>query len=169
MHWISRDYLSFERMACCWLITRFVDFRAQLVLVADEHLDQAKRGRLIPFALDDDETPVAFGSLLEGFGLRGNRALGAMADLIRGCTRAPLLEAREVDSLQALIQGLEATCATPQRLLSHAFLVCDAIYAGLCERLEVRGWAVSSTKPRAPRRWTPRPPRRRMRQSVVAA
>jgi hypothetical protein len=80
-----------------------------------------------------------------------------------------LLRSSEVNSLQALIQGLEATCATPPRLLSQTFLVCDAIYAGLCERLEVRGWAVSSAKPRAPRRWTPRPLRRRPRPLTVVA
>lgn len=156
MHWMSRDFLSFERMACCWLITRFVDFRAQLVLVADEDLERAQRSRAIPFALYDHDTPIVFGSLLDSFGLRGNRALSAMADLIRGCARAPLLKRSEADSLQALFQGLEVTCATPQRLLSQAFLVCDAIYAGLCERLEVRGWAVSSEAPRRPRRWSSR-------------
>jgi len=146
MQWITHDELDFERIACCWLIARFIDRDAE-IMFARTGTSLSAFGQAIPFAVDRRSRlrgPGKFEALLRDYGLSGNRSLAAMADSMRAAavprTKTP------PEAFGALVRGLEALFPTSRRLLRHAFVVCDALYEGECARLGLAGWSSEETQ-----------------------
>lgn len=164
MRWVSRDDLHFDRIACCWLIARFIDYRAEVVLLGDEDLHHAPRLNAVAFALGghrgrrmSDEG--GFGALIASFGLAGSGPLRAMADAVRQARHRASLPGVLPDGLEMLVHGLETILSDRRQRLRQGFLLCDAIYASICQRLNASGWEASATRTPPIRHWAPKPRR----------
>jgi hypothetical protein len=171
MRWITRDDLSFDRIACCWLIARFIDYRAEILFAADDAVAEVGRTDAIAFALGGEaqgDGMSGFEALIATFGLAQNRALAVMTDAVRQAGRSAL-PGPMPDGLQMLARGLETLFPSTRRLLRHGFTLCDAMHAGICERIGATGWSAPATPLPATRNWAPRPGRRRARDAAPAA
>jgi len=132
--WMTRERPKIDRIACPWLVRRFVDPRAEFVyLPVAEVLDAARREHAIAFdipggAIAHDGELCSFDVLLREFGLR-NPALDVLARIVRGAdTNRPELTPQS-PGLLAVSQGLSRLCPDDHEMLAHGMVVYDALYA----------------------------------------
>lgn len=111
MFWITRDHVHVDRVACPWLIKRFVDKEAQFIfLPKDQIMDFAKKTGATPFDTPGAELHhyerngtkyCSFDAIVEKYKLDKNEALEEFRKVVRGADT----EGGEVPALSA---GLEA-------------------------------------------------------------
>lgn len=138
--WITREHPKIDRVACPWLIRRFIDPRAEFHYVpASEVFRAAVDLGAVPYDLPG--APVthewercSFDSLLGAFDLH-SPALDRMAIVVRAAdTNRPRL-APEATGLLALSQGLSRLHKQDDHaMLAAAMPMYDALYAWACER-----------------------------------
>jgi hypothetical protein len=132
--WITRARPKIDRVACPWLILRFIDAQAQFFYVPTEQVfAEAKRIGAIPFDLPD--APVthhgelcSFDALVAAYRLH-DPALQALALIVRGADTARLDLAPQSAGLLALSQGLSEIHQDDQQMLQAALPLYDALYA----------------------------------------
>ena len=133
--WITRERPRIDRVACPWLIRRFVDPLASFDFApANEVLREAAARGAIAFDLPG--APVghrgercSFDAVLEEFDLH-DAALDRLASVVRGAdTNRPEL-APECAGLATLSEGLARRFASDSRMLEAAMPIYDALYAG---------------------------------------
>ena len=89
MKWITRERPKIDRVACPWLVTRFVDKSPEFLFVApDKVLSEAKRLDAIPYDVPDVELShvgelCSFDAFLKKYGLV-DLALARLAVIVRG-------------------------------------------------------------------------------------
>jgi hypothetical protein len=140
MKWITRARPKTDRIACPWLITKFIDPRAEILYVpADQVLDAAKGVDVISFdAPGADYThrdsKCTFEVLIEDYHLAGDPALVRLAKIVHAADIADDLHTDPAGpGLLAIgLGGLDAE-ADDQRLLERGQFVYDALYAW-CQR-----------------------------------
>ncbi|MBE7367482.1 chromate resistance protein ChrB domain-containing protein [Ramlibacter pallidus] len=144
--WITRARPKIDRIACPWLILRFIDPRAQFFYApADEVFAQAKKLDAIPF--DIENAPIShvwercsFDALLQAFDLR-LPALDALAAIVRGADTSRLDLTAQSGGLLALSLGLSRLHADDHAMLQAALPLYDALYAWCREgRGETHSW-----------------------------
>lgn len=142
--WITRERPKIDRIACPWLVRRFIDPRATFLYVPTaEVLTQA--GRLDAVAFDIPGAPIShegelcsFDTLLRAFDLQDDPALNALARIVRAADTDRLELAPPAAGLLALSLGLSALHATDDlAMLQAAMPTYDALLAW-CRR-EVDG------------------------------
>jgi rhodanese-related sulfurtransferase len=132
--WITRERPKIDRIACPWLIRRFIDRRAQFFYVpAADVVTQAERLGAVPF--DVDGAPVShvweactFDALLRAFDLR-LPALQRLAAIVRGADTDRLALAPQAAGLLALSLGLSRLHEDDAEMLAAALPLYDALYA----------------------------------------
>lgn len=136
--WVTRRRPKIDRVACPWLIRRFIDDRARIVFVdADRVPEVAKEIRAVPFDIDGVEIShegerCSFDTLLRLFGLEGEPTLARLALIVRGADTARPDLAPEAAGLHAVSLGLSAMAGDGDHgLLRTGFLVYDALLAWL--------------------------------------
>lgn len=144
--WITRERPKIDRIACPWLVLRFIDPRAEFLYVpTPEVLDQARR--LGAIAYDIPGAPIShegelcsFDTLLKAFGLQ-DRALDALARIVRGADTDRLELAAQSAGLLAFSLGLSRLHADDHAMLAAALPLYDALYAW-CQgaQAESHGW-----------------------------
>jgi rhodanese-related sulfurtransferase len=152
--WITRARPKIDRIACPWLIRRFIDPRAVFYYVpTDQVLAQAKD--LNAVAYDIPGAPVShvgelcsFDALLHGFDLHA-AALDLLATIVRGADTDRLDLAPQSAGLLALSLGLSRIHATDDHaMLEAAMPLYDALYAWCCDRVaaqdETHNWKPAS-------------------------
>jgi hypothetical protein len=88
MKWITRENANVDRVACPWLIKRFVDADAEFLYVpADQVMTEAERQGAIPYDVPDVELGhidgrCSFDSIILKYGLTGDRALMELARVV---------------------------------------------------------------------------------------
>jgi len=88
MKWITRENGNVDRIACPWLIKRFIDPDAEFLFAPKEMVFKlAKELDAIPFDIPDVELGhvegrCSFESILRKYGLEDNRALAALAGIV---------------------------------------------------------------------------------------
>jgi len=140
MKWITRARPKTDRIACPWLITKFIDPGAQILYVpADEVLDAAGREQAISFdapgaRYTHRDGKCTFEVLIEDHDLTGNQALMRLARIVHAADIDSELDTDPAGpGLLAIgIGGLDVE-ADDQRLLERASFVYDALYAW-CQR-----------------------------------
>lgn len=140
MKWVTREHIKVGRMACTWLIRRFIDSDAEIAyLPAAEVLPYAERDRATPFhvrgaALSHKEGKTSFEAFLEEYALLDNPALTFMGRIVNGAdTDNRLYNQPEGPGLRAVCDGLERLGFPSDEILAqNAMLVFDAVYA-YCE------------------------------------
>jgi rhodanese-related sulfurtransferase len=134
--WVTRARPKIDRIACPWLIRRFVDPEAEsLYAPADRVLATAGETGAIPFDVPNVEfghegERCSFDAFLRRFGLEGaDPALDRLALIVRGAdTGRPELTPQS-PGLLALSAGLSATHPDDHAMLAAGMVLYDALYA----------------------------------------
>jgi hypothetical protein len=88
MKWITRENANVDRVACPWLIKRFVDAEAEFIYVpADQVMEEAKRQDAIPYDVKDVELGhvdgrCSFDSIMLKYSLLNDPALVELAKVV---------------------------------------------------------------------------------------
>lgn len=131
--WVTRHRPKIDRIACPWLIRRFIDPDARFLFVApSEVLAVADKFDAIPFdvegaELSHSEGACSFDALLEKFQLT-MPTLSAMAKIIRAADGTPDAHAPEAAGLLALSLGLSRMYRDDLEQLDAAMPLYDALY-----------------------------------------
>jgi rhodanese-related sulfurtransferase len=145
--WITRERPKVDRIACPWLILRFVDPRAEFFYVpASQVAVCARELHAIPFDVQD--APIthewercSFDALLQAFDLR-LPALERLAQIVRGADTLRFGLAGPAAGLLAISLGLSRVYRDDRAMLSAALPLYDALYAWCRDgRHETHGWA----------------------------
>jgi rhodanese-related sulfurtransferase len=136
--WVTRRRPKIDRIACPWLIRRFLDLQARILFVdPDEVVNVARESGAIPFDIKDVELShegerCTFDTMLKLFGLEGEPSLARLALIVRGADTARPDLAPEAAGLHAVSLGLSALAGDDDHgLLDRGFLVYDALFAWL--------------------------------------
>ena len=132
--WVTRERPKIDRIACPWLIRRFVDADAAFLYVPTEQVFAvAERERAIAF--DIPGAPFShvgercsFDAFIDRFGL-DDPGLRVLAPIVRGADTDRHDLAPEAAGLHALSLGLSVNFADDQALLQQGFVLYDALYA----------------------------------------
>jgi len=133
MKWVTRARPVIDRIACPWLIARFIDDQAEFLFVPPaEVLEVAAATGATPFdvpgvALTHRGEGCSFDSFLEDYDLR-ELALQALARIVRGADTGRLDLAPQSAGLLAISQGLRSSFAADHEVLRHGFVLYDALY-----------------------------------------
>jgi hypothetical protein len=134
MKWITRERPKIDRIACPWLILRFVDPKAEFLYVptADVFRVAGETGA-IPFDVEgvelSHEGPLcSFDAILRKYQLT-DPALQDIAIIVRGADTARLDLAPQAAGLLAISLGLSHNFRDDHEQLKHGLVVYDALYA----------------------------------------
>ena len=134
MKWITRERPKIDRVACPWLISRFIDREPDFLFVpADDVQRIAKESGAIPFdvegvRLSHDGPLCSFDAFLTEYNLR-DPALAEIATIVRGADTARLDLAPQAAGLLAISLGLSRNFSDDHELLHHGFVLYDALYS----------------------------------------
>jgi len=134
MNWITRERPKIDRVACPWLITRFVDPAAVFHFVpAAEVRTRAEALGATPFdvegvELTHDGPRCSFDAFMDKYRL-SDPALAELATIVRGADTARLDLAPQCAGLLAVSLGLSRLFADDHEVLRHGFVMYDALYA----------------------------------------
>ena len=143
MKWITRERPKVDRVACPWLIARFVDPGAEFIFVpAAEVSARAIASQAVPFDVDGVELThdgpfCSFDAILKKHAL-SDPALDALAVIVRGADTNRLDLAPQCAGLLALSLGLSRCFDDDHEQLKHGFVMYDALYAWLGGAREVK-------------------------------
>jgi rhodanese-related sulfurtransferase len=136
--WVTRRRPKIDRVACPWLIRRFIDREARILYVdPDQVANTAKETGAIPFDIEDVEIShegerCSFDTLLKLFGLETDPALARLAVIVRGADTARPELAPEAAGLHAVSLGFSALAGDDDHgMLQHGFIVYDGLLAYL--------------------------------------
>lgn len=134
MKWITREKAKVDRIACPWLISRFVDRDAVFLFVAaDKVMEVSRREDATPFDVEGAELGhhgdrCSFDAVLEKFGLN-DPALLEMALLVRGADTKMDAPPAESAGLAALAAGFRFVAKDDFENMRLQFPAYDAWYA----------------------------------------
>jgi hypothetical protein len=137
MKWITRCNIKVDRVACPWLIRRFIDPDAQFLFVDEAELvDSARREEAIPFdapripeiKLNHRGERCTFEAIIEDFHLQ-DPALHKLALIVRAAdVKGQEQMANEGIGLRAVAEGFSAMGLSDDERLGRQFPVYDALY-----------------------------------------
>ncbi|WP_018438077.1 chromate resistance protein ChrB domain-containing protein [Paraburkholderia atlantica] len=134
MKWITRERPKVDRIACPWLIARFIDKEPEFLYVPrDEVMRLAQETGAIPFDVPDVELGhhgelCSFDAFLQKYQL-DEPALIRLARIVRGADTDRLDLASEATGLYAISIGLSRVFTDDHEQLRHGMIVYDALYA----------------------------------------
>jgi rhodanese-related sulfurtransferase len=133
--WVTRERPKIDRIACPWLISRFVDRDAEFLYVPTKEVrDVAKAREAVPYDVPDvhfthDGERCSFDAFIKHYGLDGDPALGRLALIVRGADTAKLDLAPQAPGLAAVSLGLSRIFHDDHEMLRHGMVLYDALYA----------------------------------------
>jgi hypothetical protein len=135
MRWITRERAKVDRIACPWLISRFIDPAPEFLYVpADRVLAEAEKHGAIPYDIPDVELghqgPLcSFDAFMRKYGLQGeDRALDRLALIVRGADTSDKDLTPESRGLDAIAGGFQKMEISDHEKLEREFPVYDALY-----------------------------------------
>lgn len=146
MKWITRERPKIDRIACPWLIRRFVDPDAEFLFAPPQHvMAEARRAGAIPFdipgvELTHDGPLCSFDAILAKYRL-DDPALRRLATIVRAADTDTLAQSPQAPGLLAITLGLAANIADDHALLRAGFPIYEALYTW-CRTLsdQRHGW-----------------------------
>ena len=138
MKWITRNNVKVDRVACPWLIRRFVDPQAEFLFVEERDLvDESKRLDATPFdapkieaiKLNHRGPRCTFEAIIEDYAIT-DPAIHQLGLIVRAAdVNGQESVALEGAGLRAIAQGFAATGISDEERLARQFPVYDALYA----------------------------------------
>ncbi|MGB7844006.1 MAG: chromate resistance protein ChrB domain-containing protein [Candidatus Acidiferrum sp.] len=146
MKWITREHVKVDRVACPWLIKKFVDPDAEFVFVSTELvIPEASRLRATPFDVPGAELghhgkECSFEAILKKYKLAANPALQLLGKIVNGAdTDNTLWQQPEAAGLNAIAEGFRHLGFRNDHEVNAAeWIVYDALYA-YCQEMVKRG------------------------------
>jgi hypothetical protein len=139
MKWITREKVKVDRVACPWLIKKFVDPQAEFLFVpADKVMEEARRVGAIPYDVPNVELghhgeDVSFDSILKKYQL-GDPALQLLGEIVRAADSHPSNPHPAGEGLRWVAHGFSALGLSDHEILQREFIVYDALYAECLEK-----------------------------------
>jgi protein-tyrosine-phosphatase len=134
MKWITRERARVDRIACPWLITRFIDPTPEFLFVpASRVREAAAREGAIPYDIPDVELGhhgprCSFDAFVDRYGL-DDPALARLAVIVRGADTDDRGLAPESAGLYAAATGFQASSRDDLENMARQFPLYDALYA----------------------------------------
>jgi hypothetical protein len=137
MKWVTREHVHVDRVACPWLIRKFVDPKAEFLFVpSDQVLTVAEREGAIPYDVKGVEfghhgKECSFDAIVNKHGLTSDPALVLLAKIVNGAdTDNSLWNQPESAGLKAVAEGFRDLGFKDDHELNAAeWIVYDALYA----------------------------------------
>lgn len=134
MKWITRERPKIDRIACPWLIARFIDDAPEFLYVpADQVLAVAAQEGATPYDIPGVEMThvgdhCSFDAFIKKHGL-ADPALRQLALIVRGADTSRLDLAPQSAGLYAISLGLSRQYPDDHEMLRHGMVLYDALYA----------------------------------------
>ena len=134
MQWITRERPKIDRIACPWLIARFIDQEPEFLYVPTKDvLTMAAQTGAIPYDIPGAELShvgdlCSFDAFLKKYALT-DPALQQLAAIVRGADTSRLDLTPQSSGLYAVSLGLSQVFADDQEMLKHGMVIYDALYA----------------------------------------
>jgi hypothetical protein len=135
MKWVTRSHVHVDRVACPWLIKRFIDSDAEFLFVPKGEIEQVVQAEgAIPFdapgvELGHHEGRCSFESIVLKYGLT-DPALLRLAQIVHAADVAEDIDTDPIArGLEAIAVGYSLRFPADQENLAHQFQVYDALYA----------------------------------------
>jgi AraC-like DNA-binding protein len=134
MKWITRERPKIDRIACPWLIKRFIDKEAEIIYVPfDQVIKKSKELNAIPFDLPEVEYTHYGDECTFDYIIRKHKindpALNVLAVIVRGADTDRHDIASQSSGLWAISAGLSYNIKDDQQLLKSGMLIYDAMYS----------------------------------------
>jgi AraC-like DNA-binding protein len=134
MKWITRERPKIDRLACPWLIKRFIDKNAEIIYVPfDKVMEKAAKLKATPFDLPDVEYTHYKDECTFDYFIKKHRlddpALKTMAVIVRGADTDRHDLATQASGLWAISAGLAHNFTDDHKLLEQGMLIYDALYS----------------------------------------
>lgn len=136
--WVTRRRPKIDRVACPWLIRRFIDPQARILYVDPPEVQNVVNDTgAIPFDIEGIEIShegerCSFDTMLKLFGLEREPSLTRLALIVRGADTARHDLAPEAAGLHAVSLGLSALAGDDDHgMIARGFMVYDALFAWL--------------------------------------
>ena len=136
MKWITRAHVHVDRVACPWLISRFIDSDAEFMFVAPSLIKKfAEETDAIPFdaegvELGHKDGHCSFVTIIEKYSLK-DPVLHKIAEVINAADTGNLDKNSYAPGLEAIASGFSLMFPDDYENLENQFLVYDALYAFL--------------------------------------
>ena len=146
MKWVTRERPKIDRIACPWLIARFIDKQPEFLYVpADKVMTVAEETGAVPYDIPGVEMShvgelCSFDAFLKKYRLT-DPALQQLATIVRGADTARLDLAPQAPGLLAISLGLSQVFRDDHEMLNAGLVLYDALYAWCrsCQN-EPHGW-----------------------------
>ncbi len=146
MKWITRERVMVDRVACPWLIKKFIDRQAEFFFVpAGQVISEAVRQGGIPFDVPNVELghqgkECSFDAILKKYNLTGDSALALLGRIVNGAdTDNTLYRQPEGPGLKAIAEGFRHLGFKDDHEINAAeWIVYDALYA-FCQEMVRQG------------------------------
>ncbi|GCB04774.1 chromate resistance protein ChrB domain-containing protein [Ralstonia sp. SET104] len=135
MQWITRERPKIDRIACPWLIARFIDETPDFLYVPPgDVLRIANETGAIPYdvpgvALTHVGELCSFDAFISTYHLGDDAALQQLARIVRGADTSRLDLTPQSSGLYAISLGLSQVFANDHEMLEHGLVMYDALYA----------------------------------------
>jgi hypothetical protein len=145
MKWITREKVKVDRVACPWLIKKFIDQDAEFIFVpADKVMEIAEKEKAIPLdvpgvELGHHEGRCSFEAIITKYRIE-DPAVHLLAEIVHGADVQQDIYGRpEAPGLNAIAEGFRAlNLKDDHEILGKEFIVYDALYA-YCNELIRKG------------------------------
>ena len=146
MKWVTRERVKVDRVACPWLLKKFVDPQAEFLFVpADRVAETAEREGAVPFDVPNVELghhgkECSFEAIVKKYNLTADPALALLAKIVNGAdTDNTLWDQPEAAGLNAVAEGFRHLgFRDDHELIAAQWVVYDALYA-YCREMVRRG------------------------------
>jgi hypothetical protein len=135
MKWITRERPVIDRIACPWLIARFIDKEPEFLFVPrDRVLSVAQETGATPYNIPDVELThvgdgCSFDAFVSKYALGHDPAIVALAAIVRDADSNRHDLTPQSAGLLAISMGLRDITPDDHELLRHGFVIYDALYA----------------------------------------
>ena len=134
MKWVTRERPKIDRIACPWLIARFIDKEPEFLYVPpSEVLEVADKTGAVPYDIPGVEMThvgdlCSFDAFLSKYELT-DPALEQLAAIVRGADTSRLDLTPQSPGLYAMSLGLSQVFSDDHEMLGHGLVMYDALYA----------------------------------------
>jgi len=133
MKWVTRERPKIDRIACPWLIAKFIDKEPEFLYVPSaDVLKVAEETGAIPYDIPNVEFShvgelCSFDAFLKKYNLT-DPALLQLALIVRGADTSNLDLTPQSAGLYAISLGLSKSCSNDHEMLKHGMILYDALY-----------------------------------------
>ena len=133
MKWVTRQNAHVDRIACPWLIKRFIDKDAKFLFVEPSRVvEVAKEQEAIPFDVPDAELThhgdkCSFDAIIEKYAI-DDTALFELTKIVRGADTSNHHLTLQSEGLLAIAEGFKRITKTDHENMEKQFCVYDALY-----------------------------------------